>query len=99
MKHLCYFLLFGTKNGEKIYDNIITVDVDSVGTYLKDISSIGESGTEVTVTALYIGNNKLNCDFAQSIIIDGSEQTIEYSIDYAGYVYSNSYLEIEKSVK
>ena len=54
MKHLCYFLLFGTKNGEKIYDNIITVDVDSVGTYLKDISSIGESGTEVTVTALYI---------------------------------------------
>ena len=44
-------------------------------------------------------NNKLNNDKIQTVMLDSTEQTIEYNIDYNGSIFSGAYLEVEKSIE
>ena len=93
------FQIVGEKNDQIVYNEIIKFTINKVGDYIEKISLIGEKGTKVTVTALYIGNNKLNNDKIQTVMLDSTEQTIEYNIDYNGSIFSGAYLEVEKSIE
>ena len=93
------FQIVGEKNDQIVYNEIIKFTINKVGDYIEKISLIGEKGTKVNVTALYIGNNKLNNDKIQTVMLDSTEQTIEYNIDYNGSIFSGAYLEVEKSIE
>lgn len=93
------FLIVGERNGKKVYNDIVCFEIDKAGSYEKSISLKEEEGTNVTVKALYTGNNKVNNNVSQTIKLNKTEQTVEYSMDYNGGLLSTAYLEVEKYIE
>lgn len=85
------FSVKASKNGKVTYDNVVSINVSYIGTYTKTIDELKEPGTQVTVNAIYTGNNKLNTPAVQNIVIGNAENVVNYSLDYDGRVFATQY--------
>lgn len=87
------YSITGTKDGEKVYENMVMVNVAKSGINDNNINVKGIlTGTTLTITPIYYSPNyDLLSDNTQTIEINETEsKTIEFKYEYNGKIIGNS---------